>query len=178
MQSIFGGIGSKYKSFSEVKRRNELCLKLLETCRSGEKDRKVINEIVEELSLLNPTSSPSISSLLEKDWRLEWTTEKEINLFSDWNLSDEISQSIVGSNMRNLIVFKNGGNFSVDVELGVDDVNPLRTNFEFVSAALELNGLNIRLPPVGEGWFDTLYLDENLRVQTNSRNDLFVFSLK
>ena len=93
-------------------------------------------------------------------------------------MSDEISQSIVGSNMRNLIVFKNGGNFSVDVELGVDDVNPLRTNFEFVSAALELNGLNIRLPPVGEGWFDTLYLDENLRVQTNSRNDVFVFSPK
>ena len=70
MQSIFGGIGSKYKSFSEVKRRNELCLKLLDTCRNGEKDRKVIDEIVKELSPLNPTSSPSMSSLFEKDWRL------------------------------------------------------------------------------------------------------------
>ena len=108
----------------------------------------------------------------------EWTTEKEINLFSDWNLSDDISQSILGNNMRNLIVFKNGGNFSVDVELGVDDVNPLRTNIKFVSAALQLNGFNVKLPPVGKGWFDTLYLDENLRVQTNSRNDLTVFTPK
>jgi len=29
-------------------------------------------------------------------------------------------------------------------------------------------------PPVGSGWFDTIYLDEELRCDVNSRNDILI----
>ena len=61
--------------------------------------------------------------------------------------------------------------------VAVNDSNPLRTDFEFTTAKLDC-GVSfipvLDLPPVGKGWFDTVYLDDELRVDTNSRNDILI----
>ena len=51
----------------------------------------------------------------------------------------------------------------------------MRTNFKFKNASLDLGRWGeYNFPPVGEGWFDTIYLDEGLRIDTNSRDDILI----
>lgn len=105
----------------------------------------------------------------------EWTTEKEINVFDDWGISSTISQTIDGSVLQNLIPFKRGGSFGVTGSLTIPDPDGIRTEFEFESATLDLAKWGkYTLPPVGKGWFDTVYLDDNFRVDTNSRDDILI----
>jgi hypothetical protein len=49
-----------------------------------------------------------------------------------------------------------------------------RTNFKFQSATIDLGWFKFSIPPIGEGWFDTVYLDEELRVDVNSRDDILI----
>ena len=39
---------------------------------------------------------------------------------------------------------------------------------------MQRQALELPLPPVGSGWFDVLYVDEELRVCRDSRGDLQV----
>jgi len=103
-----------------------------------------------------------------------WTTEKEINFFLENGLSDSISQTINGSVLKNSIPFKNGGEFGVSGTLSIPDPEGVRTEFEFKAATLDLGWFKFNLPPVGKGWFDTIYLDEELRVDINSRDDILI----
>ena len=74
-----------------------------------------------------------------------------------------------------MIPFKRGGSFGVSGSIGPSESNSLRTIFKFKSATLDLGKFgSYNLPPVGEGWFDTVYLDEGLRVDLNSRSDILV----
>lgn len=55
----------------------------------------------------------------------------------------------------------------------------LRTNFVFSSATLDLGRWgSFSVPPIGKGWFETLYLDDTLRVDTNSRDDILICTPK
>ena len=112
------------------------------------------------------------------DINREWTTEKEINFFSDFNISGEITQTIQGRSLNNLIEFKNGGGLSVNGDLNESDIYPERTNFKFSNANLDLGFVSFDIPPVGEGWFDTVYLDANLRIDVNSRDDILICTPK
>ncbi len=122
-----------------------------------------------------------------------WTTEKEINFFQQVKLSKCITQTIStdgkgGGRLENLIEFVNGGFLSVEGVLSVDDTNSnddggiitksisQRTNFQFTSAKLNLGwgGKTLAIPPIGKGWFDTIYLDDDLRVDMNSRDDILI----
>ena len=115
------------------------------------------------------------------NWRL-WTTEKEINFFIDWNLCNQITQTLNNGILLNNIPFKKGGSFGVKGKLSTvssetfnDDSNDLRTDFEFESATLDLDKWGTyTFPPVGKGWFDTIYLDDSFRVDVNSRNDILI----
>ena len=105
----------------------------------------------------------------------EWTTEKEINFFADWGISDTISQTIASPVLENMIPFRRGGSFGVKGILTVPDPDGIRTDFEFESATLDLGGWgSFDLPPVGKGWFDTVFLDDDLRVDINSRDDILI----
>lgn len=109
----------------------------------------------------------------------EWTTEKEINFFSDFEISGEISQTISdGGQLGNLIEFRKGGGLSVSGSLEKDYNVPVRTNFKFTSAKLNLGFASFDIPPIGEGWFDTVYLDDGLRIDKNSRNDILICTPK
>jgi hypothetical protein len=105
----------------------------------------------------------------------EWTTEKEINVFNDWGISGTISQTIDGRDLLNMIPFRRGGSFGVKGRLTIPDPDGIRTDFEFESATLDLGKFgSYQLPPIGKGWFDTIFLDDDLRVDVNSRDDILI----
>ena len=54
------------------------------------------------------------------------------------------------------------------------DAAGVRFNFAFSSCSLRWRGYDIPLPPVGKGWGDLLYLDDDLRVQRDVRGDLLI----
>lgn len=94
------------------------------------------------------------------DYR-EWTTEKEINFFLQYGISERISQTLDNGVLTNYIPFVKGGGFGVTGEICIDDAMPCRTNFKFKNAELDLGKWGVyNFPPVGEGWFDTIYLDD------------------
>lgn len=93
--------------------------------------------------------------------------------------------------LENNIPFQKGGSFGVKGTLSIPNNNEsdsssdseeeedsrinIRTEFEFESATLDLGKWGtFSFPPVGKGWFDTVYLDESFRIDTNSRNDILI----
>ncbi len=120
-----------------------------------------------------------------------WTTEKEINFFIDWKISDQITQTIDNGNLENIIPFQIGGSFGVKGKLSIPDDNneqgiPItnmlgmsrtgsRTEFVFETATLDIGKFGTySFPPIGKGWFDTIYLDDSFRIDVNSRDDILI----
>ena len=165
------------------KRRHQLVVALLKHCnRSNNKkpDRSTTESLIDELvALSSPIMATATSSQLQKKWKLAYTTEKEINFFLDTGIAEVIYQTIDGSRLQNEIPFVNGGYFCVEGRLEVPDDHGVRTNFEFSTAVLNLGRWGeYRLPPVGKGWFDTIYLDDSLRIDRNSRQDILICLLE
>lgn len=190
VQAIFAPKGQS-DGTSNAAKREELKEALLIECRNGgdgnAKDKRArIENIIDELSPLSPVSDTAASPKLQREWALAFTTEKEINFFIDLGItpSSGVSQTIDGSQLGNLIEFKKGGGLSVSGELtiaqiGSDSEPKQRTNFVFTEANLDLGRWgSFKIPPVGEGWFETLYLDDSLRVDINSRDDILICTPK
>ena len=49
-----------------------------------------------------------------------------------------------------------------------------RFNFAFEQCSLTWRALKVPLPPVGRGWGELLYLDDELRIQRDVRGDMIV----
>ena len=148
-------------------RRTKLKQQLAAECRENigrntPEIRGRIEAIIEELGPLNPTLETAASPLLKREWTLEWTSEKEINFFLDSGISDEITQTLDGGVLENYIPFVKGGGFGVTGNISVDEDREglVRTQFKFENAKLDLGRWGeYNFPPVGAGWFDTIYLD-------------------
>ncbi|KAL7524610.1 hypothetical protein ACHAXR_002126 [Thalassiosira sp. AJA248-18] len=161
---------------------NTLKQQLLSECqqsygRNTPEIRNRIETIMSQLAPINPTPQTAKSPLLKRKWILEWTSEKEINFFLEKGFSVEIIQTLDGSTLENYIPFVKGGGFGVTGDISVDEESEglLRTNFKFKNANLDIGRWGeYNFPPVGEGWFDTIYLDEGLRIDTNSRDDILI----
>jgi hypothetical protein len=168
-----------FQSLFPPPERNVLKRQLLQECRTNKNDqdkRQRIEQIIFQLAEFSPIQQTATSRSLQKLWKLEWTTEKEINFFIEKQITNgDITQLIEGSLLRNNIPWKNGG-LSVSGELTTrSSASDVRTDFSFTTAVLDLGRWGIfKLPPVGQGWFDTIYLDEELRVDVNSRDDILI----
>ena len=86
---------------------------------------------------------------------------------------------VEAGSLNNIITFPPGGLFNVDSDISADGAQ--RTNFQFTAAALTvgepfplLGGRTFNLPPKGQGWFDTVYMDERIRVAKDIRGDTLV----
>jgi hypothetical protein len=63
--------------------------------------------------------------------------------------------------LENYIPFVNGGGFRVAGGINPDGELVCRTEFTFTKATLDLGKWGVyNFPPVGKGWFDTIYLDD------------------
>lgn len=133
-------------------------------------------EIIASIDLLR-SSAPQLSSeVIEGTWELLWTTEREtLFLIKNGLLGrpcTSVQQSISKDSLRNSVFFERDGSF--EVQGSISRTGP-RTNFKFREVRLRLPPLlDLPLPPVGQGWFDTVYASRELRISFDVRGDYLV----
>lgn len=145
------------------------------------------NEIIE---IMNNIAEKNVSdkNLIKKvngNWKLLWTTEKETLFFVEKGLFGKkvtnIRQVIDYNNnnsknfVNNVIEFEGNSEFSVlgDIEYLLE--NTKRVNFKFKGAKLVIPPLiNINIPPIGQGWFENIYVNDKYRLSKDIRGDYLI----
>ena len=138
------------------------------------------------MDALVAASPPSRSTtLLSGCWRLLWTSERE-TLFLLRNgipFVGEAAESyqtidLKTSTLANYILFgeQEGQEAAFSVLASCAASSAARCDFEFTQAAFTPSAKTdaFRFAPFGKGWFDTVYLDEMLRVSRDSRGDTLI----
>eukprot|EP00877_Chromochloris_zofingiensis_P002630 jgi/Chrzof1/12368/Cz06g31320.t1 len=123
--------------------------------------------------------SITTASNLSATWKLLWTTEKEtlwILKNAHWfgTKAGDVFQviDVDAQRLQNVITFPPSGAFIVDSSIAVS--GPQRVQFQFKSAKLKLPNRDFNLPPYGKGWFDTVYLDDDIRIAQDIRGDTLI----
>ena len=146
-------------------------------------DRDRLDGLIEELAAANPTPRPAESPKFSGKWKLLWTTESELLFAVEKGLfaagpcvGVEQTIDVANGRLENLVLFDNDSRLFVGstIEPDASDASGVRFNFAFSSCSLRWRGYDIPLPPVGKGWGDLLYLDDDLRVQRDVRGDLLI----
>ncbi|XP_050282257.1 probable plastid-lipid-associated protein 11, chloroplastic [Quercus robur] len=140
--------------------------------------RASIVEAIDALAVLGRDTVTTGGSL-SATWRMLWTTEKE-QLFIVENArlfgtaAGDVLQVIDVENktLNNVITFPPHGVFFVRSVIEI--ASPQRVNFRFTSAVLRGKNWEFPLPPFGQGWFETVYLDDEIRVVKDIRGDYLV----
>jgi len=146
----------------------------------GADEEARLRELIEvELPALCPTEKPARSELFSAEWECVWTNERELNfavtngLFGlPWARTFQTIDLPKGE-LTNVIEF-DGGELRVGSTIAADETDGSRFNFAFTDCSLTYKGVRIPLPPVGRGWGELLYLDEELRIQRDIRGDMLV----
>mmetsp|Transcript_13168 Transcript_13168/g.33262 ORF Transcript_13168/g.33262 Transcript_13168/m.33262 type:complete len:232 (+) Transcript_13168:138-833(+) len=142
--------------------------------------RAKIDDICSRISA-EGSPRPVTKEELSKTWKLVLTTEKETLFITSnakkWkNLDTDVLQIIdldVGK-LQNLISFDNGAAFVVNSTLDLSEESG-RSSFTFTDAQLCLpSKKTFGLPPFGQGWFDTVYVDDRFRLAMDSRGDVLL----
>eukprot|EP00850_Spirogloea_muscicola_P013697 SM000094S24714 [mRNA] locus=s94:307657:309735:- [translate_table: standard] len=147
------------------------------TCTAQE--RGAVLRPVEALAALGAeavTTGPGLSAT----WRLLWTTEREtlfiLRRAAGWfgTRAGDVLQviDVEKARLNNVILFPPSGAFIVDSTLQV--ASHQRMNFRFTGAKLKTVGRTFGLPPFGQGWLDSVYMDDQLRVAKDSRGDVLI----
>jgi hypothetical protein len=153
-----------------------------------------IELLMNALAELNPTEAPASSARLCGSWEIIWTTESELLALTANGFLGLPCQSAYqtitrerqdGSppsppsspsgvsyayTLQNSIDF-DGGFLRVDSSCE-PSASGGRVDFRFESCTARWRALELPLPPVGSGWFDVLYLDDDLRLCKDVRGDL------
>lgn len=138
------------------------------------------DSLVEELSGLNPTPEAACSPLISGEWQLLWTTEKELlfaiekGLFGLKCIGSTQTIDMAGGTLENRVLFEEDSFLEVGSTFSPDATNPKRFNFKFTACTLKWRALELPLPPVGEGWGEVVYLDEDMRIQRDIRGDMLI----
>ncbi|GMY23270.1 probable plastid-lipid-associated protein 11, chloroplastic [Fagus crenata] len=140
--------------------------------------RASIIEAIDDLAF-HGRDTVTTGGTLSATWRLLWTTEKE-QLFIVENAglfgtrAGDVLQviDVDKRTLNNVITFPPDGVFFVrsDIEIA----SPQRVNFRFTSAVLRGKNWEFPLPPFGQGWFESVYLDDEIRVVQDIRGDYLV----
>ncbi|KAK9790949.1 hypothetical protein WJX73_007827 [Symbiochloris irregularis] len=124
--------------------------------------------------------STDISDGVNAVWKMLWTSEKETQfilknapLFR--TQAGDVFQMIdkASGRLQNAILFPPAGCFLIDSSCEAD--GDARINFKFNKATFRVSGKDYNLPPFGQGWFETIYLQDDVRVAKDSRKDTIVF---
>ncbi|XP_057522687.1 probable plastid-lipid-associated protein 11, chloroplastic isoform X4 [Amaranthus tricolor] len=142
------------------------------------KSRLQIIDAIESLAVIGKDLITT-DNTLSGTWRMLWTTEKE-QLFIIKNatifgtqVGDVLQVIDVDSlKLNNVITFPPSGVFFVRSSMEVASAQ--RVNFRFTSAVLRGKHWEFPLPPFGQGWFESIYLDDDIRVAKDIRGDYLV----
>merc|ERR1711924_248649 len=121
-----------------------------------------------------------MGALFSGEWRLLWTTEKELlftiekGLFGLKCTGSTQKIDMPGGSLENRILFEESSFLKVGSSLAPDDADGARFQFSFNSCALKWRFLELPLPPVGKGWGELVYLDEEIRIQRDVRGDTLI----
>jgi len=132
------------------------------------------------LPALNPTAAPCTSDKFSAEWECRWTNEKELNFARESGLFGlpwvRTYQSIdmTAGTLINVLEFEEGGELRVGSSIAPDAANGARFDFAFRGCALRWKSIEVPLPPVGRGWGELLYLDDDVRIQRDIRGDLLI----
>ncbi|WOL10194.1 hypothetical protein Cni_G18948 [Canna indica] len=144
-------------------------------------DAKKRAEIVAAIEALGTLGSDQVTtgSSLSGTWRMLWTTEKEQlfiikNAYLFGTRTGDVLQviDVERRSLNNVITFPPSGVFFV--RSSIEAAPPQRVNFKFTSAVLRGSNWEIPLPPFGQGWFESIYLDDDIRVAKDIRGDYLV----
>ncbi|EFJ31779.1 hypothetical protein SELMODRAFT_36934, partial [Selaginella moellendorffii] len=149
----------------------------------SQKDKRRKERILRAFEALAAESASSdgitTDSRLSGTWRMLWTTEKEQLFIVDkaplfGTRAGDILQVIdVGENrLNNVITFPPSGAFVVASTMEV--VSDKRVEFQFTGALLRSDTWSFPVPPFGKGWFESVYLDEHIRLAKDIRGDFLV----
>ncbi|XP_065859257.1 probable plastid-lipid-associated protein 11, chloroplastic isoform X2 [Euphorbia lathyris] len=149
----------------------------LKTQEDPEKRSSIIQAIDDMAQLGEGTITTGVS--LSSTWRLLWTTEKE-QLFIIEKASffgtqaGDVLQVIDVENktLNNVITFPPDGVFFVRSKIEIASAQ--RVNFRFTSAVLRGKSWEFPLPPFGQGWFKSVYLDDDIRIAKDIRGDWLI----
>jgi len=145
----------------------------------GAEEQARFDEIVAELRELSPAERPASDPRLTGDWECQWTSEKEINFAVEKGLFGEPwrrtvqSIDVAAGTLENRIEFEDGL-LRVCSTFAPDGDNGRRFNFAFESCDVRWRSVSLPLPPVGKGWGELVYLDDDFRIQRDVRGDLLV----
>ncbi|MCL7023401.1 hypothetical protein MKW94_024378 [Papaver nudicaule] len=142
--------------------------------------RMQIIKAIEAMRVIGKNTTTTSSALLSDTWRMLWTTEKEqlfiiknAYLFGNTRAGDVLQVIDVDAGvLNNVITFPPSGVFFV--RSNIEIVSPQRVNFRFTSAVLRGENWEFPLPPFGRGWFETLYIDDHIRVVKDIRGDYLI----
>ncbi|KAI3844273.1 hypothetical protein MKW92_023020 [Papaver armeniacum] len=142
--------------------------------------RMQIIKAIEALRVAGKNSTTTSAASLSDTWRMLWTTEKEqlfiiknAYLFGGTQAGDILQVIDVDAGvLNNVITFPPSGVFFVRSSIKI--VSPQRVDFRFTSAVLRGENWEFPLPPFGRGWFDSVYIDDNIRVAKDIRGDYLV----
>lgn len=74
--------------------------------------------------------------------------------------------------LQNAIDFDGGEGYLRVGSSCAPQVSGGRVDFRFESCDAKWRGVRLPLPPVGTGWFEVVYLDDEMRIARDSRGDL------
>lgn len=142
--------------------------------------RAAVEAAVDALAELAPPGAAT--ARLSASWQLLWTSERETlfllekGLFGVGPATAVVQEvDVARQTLANRVEFGDqAAAFVVDASLSVEGDS--RCSFRFRSARLERPvGLQlVGLPPFGAGWFDSVYVDEDLRCARDSRGDTLI----
>lgn len=156
---------------------------LIESTSSNPSDPTTQVEIKAIMMTISESRHGDQRKKLPGQWELIFTTEKEVNFFkTSWpfaSVSDIVQDLDVydTQSIDNSINFEGGGKFAVTgTAKAIDgDSEYDRVGFEFTSAVITAWDRTFQIPPVGAGWFDTMYCDDCYRLSQDVRGDWSVF---
>ena len=131
------------------------------------------------LPKLNPTAEPSRSEALSAEWECQWTNERGLNFAREnglfglpWKRTYQRIDVTKGT-LLNVLEFDDG-QLTVGSMITPDETNAAKFNFAFSGCLLRWRSYEVPLPPVGRGWGELLFLDDELRIQRDIRGDLLI----
>lgn len=171
------GTWKGWQDVSKAKKKKRELLQLIQGTERGlvEDRKEEIRRCAMELGDLAKGSTNTAEEVLSAKWKLLWTTEKEtLFIFEKFASAGEAYQviDVQEATLQNIIEFPPDGAFTVDSKITI--TSPTRVEFRFEAARIQTKFGSIPLPPFGKGWFENIYVDDTLRLSSDSRGDLLI----
>lgn len=147
---------------------------------NSEGRRKRVEALVDELVAMQgdrPTTGPELSAV----WELAWSSEEETVFLLEkgiWGVGPAQNSyqviDVKSNLLQNIIVFGEKGESSFVVDATCKVSSPTRCQFKFKKAGLLTPKFKLGVPPFGQGWFENVYVDRDIRVARDCRDNTLV----